>query len=334
MGGVPPSFSPGRNGLKPVGRETFAGPIRKVLVLADFKKAGVPSLLAELEQWLTPRVAEVELHPDLRDYCARLQSGATPQPVEPDVIVVLGGDGSILSVVRAFGGDPVPVIGINFGRIGFLASVRSSEWQEALDEVLAGQSVLEPRMRLKGEIRSGDDAPVRAVALNEMLVQRGAVQGMLTMSLWEGETWVSDYRADGLILSSPSGSTAHSLAAGGPILAPSMRGIVVTPISPQSLSHRPLVVHPDSVLHVRVERASGLTTLAVDGHGFFPMRVGDRVTVSHHETPYPILARPGSDPYARIRERLGWRGTFDPEPELEPHQGVPGLNETGRGEVL
>ncbi len=322
------------------GREPFLSKVRHVLVLADFKKKGVPSLMVELECWLESRVEHTELHHDLRGYCDRRRSGVGADRAfaqeggrqRPDVIIVLGGDGSILSVVRAFGDDPVPVLGINFGRIGFLASVRSADWQAALTEVLEGKSVIEPRMRLVGELSSRHEAPVRAVALNEMLVQRGAAQGMLTMSLWDGKTWVSDYRADGLIISSPSGSTAHSLAAGGPILAPSMRGLVVTPISPQSLSHRPLVVHPESVLSVQIERASGLTTLAVDGHGFFPMHVGDRVTIAHHEVPYPILARPGSDPYVRIRERLGWRGTF--EPDLDPHPAEDHPSDVGRGEVL
>jgi NAD+ kinase len=321
------------NGSPGTHRETFGHKVERILVLADFKKKGVPALLSELGTWLEPRVRHVDVQLDLRNYCAQRNAGRSPHEPRPDVILVLGGDGSILSVVRAFGAEPVPVMGINFGRIGFLASVRSSDWKSALNEVLGGASVLEPRMRLVGEIHAaGLENPVQAIALNEMLVQRGAAQGMLTMSLWDGETWVSDYRADGLIISSPSGSTAHSLAAGGPILAPSMRGIVVTPISPQSLSHRPLVVHPDSVLYVRIEKASGLTTLAVDGHGFYPMHVGDRVMIKHHDVPYPILARPGSDAYVRIRERLGWRGTFEPEGDMLPESS--GSPDVGLGEVL
>ncbi|HIG10343.1 MAG: NAD(+)/NADH kinase [bacterium] len=316
------------------GREAFCRDIARVLVLADFNKKGVPNLLLELRTWLEGRVQEVEEHHDLREFCSRLVGAPHSLENLPDVIVVLGGDGSMLSVVRAFGLRPVPVLGINFGRIGFLASVRSADWQAALEEVLEGRSVLEPRMRLVAEIKSRHEAAVNAIALNEILVQRGAVQGMLTMSLWDGETWVSDYRADGLIVSSPSGSTAHSLAAGGPILAPSMGGLVVTPISPQSLSHRPLVVHPESMLKVRIEQASGMTMLAVDGHGFYPMHLGDHVLISQAQTPYPILARPGSDPYLRIRERLGWRGSFEPEPEDDTLFKGMSSTDAGEGEVL
>lgn len=335
MSAPPPSAaSSGGAPAPPPGREPFGRPVQNMLVLADFRKPGVAELLDELEAWLRPRLESLELRRDLREYCKAVSTQPTPTAPAHDAIVVLGGDGSILSAVRAFGAAPIPILGINFGHIGFLASVRARDWQAALREVIEGRSVIEPRMRLRGELHGKDGRQVEAVALNEMLVQRGAVQGMLTISLWEGESWISDYRCDGLIVASPSGSTAHSLAAGGPILAPSMRGLVVTPISPQSLSHRPLVVHPASQLSLRVERASGLTTLAVDGHGFYPMEVGDLVRVGHHDVPYPLLARPDSDPYVRIRERLGWRGSFDPEPELDPHAALPGPDDAGRGEVL
>ena len=113
-----------------------------------------------------------------------------------------------------------------------------------------------------------------------------------------------------------------------------MKGLVVTPISPQSLSHRPMVMHPESTLYVRVEKASGLTTLAIDGHGFYPMQVGDRLKVRHHDVPYPLLARPRSDPYVRVRERLGWRGSFESEPGIETPRERPVSSDAGQGEVL
>ncbi|MDP6408238.1 MAG: NAD(+)/NADH kinase, partial [Planctomycetota bacterium] len=250
-------------------RKPFEREVRRALVLADSSKTEVDALLEELEPWIAERVGTVDVVRDLRTFTAEAERRRGKPVAElPDLAIVLGGDGSILSCARAFARHPVPTIGINFGRVGFLASVEVRDWEVALEEVLTGESVLEPRMRLTAEVNGGRGAGGRKIALNDVLVERGAVQAMLTLSLRIGEQWVSDYRADGLILATPSGSTAHSLAAGGPILAPSMRGIVVTPICPQSLSHRALVTHPDSVLHVRVEQTSGLTTLAVDGQGF------------------------------------------------------------------
>jgi NAD+ kinase len=158
-------------------------------------------------------------------------------------------------------------------------------------------------------------------------------QGLATIHLEVGQQWVSDYRADGLILATPSGSTAHSLAAGGPILAPEMGGIVVTPICAHTLSHRPLVLHPDSEIVLRVSEVTGLVTLAVDGQGFHPLVQGDSVHVRRHPEPYPLLTRPGLDSWRRLRERLGWRGSLDTDPEDEPSRSE-SADAPGQGEVL
>ena len=315
-------------------RERFRGEVRHLAIFADSAKAGVDALVDEMVPRLKGKVPRVEVHRNLRAHCEDLENGPQPPDEHPDLLIVLGGDGSILTVVRAFAEHPVPTLGINFGRVGFLASTAVERWKLALEEVLAGQAVVEPRMRLAAELSTRHGHTVCAVALNDMVVQRGAVQGMVTLSLSDGDRWVSDYRADGLIIASPSGSTAYSLAAGGPIMAPSMKGLVVTPISPQSLSHRPMVMHPESTLYVRVEKASGLTTLAIDGHGFYPMQVGDRLKVRHHDVPYPLLARPRSDPYVRVRERLGWRGSFESEPGIETPRERPVSSDAGQGEVL
>jgi NAD+ kinase len=325
--GEPPASAPAAPDRPAFEREPFRAEVRRVLLLADPVKIHVDRTLAEIVPWLSGRVESVEVERDLRQFKAE-----DALRHSPDLVVVLGGDGSILGAVRAFARQPVPILGINFGRVGFLASVAVGDWEVALQEVLVGEAVLEPRMRLVAE--SFGPRPISSVALNDVYIQRGAVQGMLSISVQVGDQWVTDYRADGLIVASPSGSTAHSLAAGGPILAPSMRGIVLTPVCPQSLSHRAIVLHPDSVLHLRIDGSSGLTTLAVDGQGFFPLRQGDEVTVRRHPVTYPLLARPGSNPYRRVRERLGWRGSFEPGFELEPPPARAAEPDFGQGEVL
>jgi len=323
---------PERGNLAPL--EVFDRPVQRVLVLADSTKADVNLLLDELEPWLAQRVNKVQIERDLRAFCDESAGLAGPRVDDlPELVVVLGGDGSILAAVRAFTRTPVPIVGVNFGRIGFLASIRASDWEPALEDVLGGRAVIEPRMRLTAEFESRNGSPVCAVALNEVVIARGAAQGMLTLSLSVGEQWVTDYRADGLIVATPSGSTAHSLAAGGPILAPAMTGLVVTPICPQSLSHRSIVEHPASVLRITVERSSGLVTMAVDGQGHFPMYAGDRAVIRAHPVPYPLLARPDSNPYRRVRERLGWRGSFEPGPGVDSPKHTEQARHT-QGEVL
>lgn len=284
--------------------------VRRVLVVADHDKVGVRDFERELLPWLEARRLALALEGDVRELARR---GAPREPAErPDLVIVLGGDGAILGAVRAFADDPVPTLGINFGRVGFLASVPSGQWRGALEEVLAGRGIVEPRMRLAAHLASGPN-PLRAVALNDAVVARGATQGMLILSFSVDGSWMTDYRADGLILATASGSTAHSLSAGGPVLYPTMEAIVVTPICPQGLSYRPIVLHPESRIEVAVRSTGGLVTLALDGQGYFPVRQGERVVVSRHPVPYPLLTWSGLDPYRRLRERLGWSGMTEPE---------------------
>lgn len=287
----------------------------RVLVLADGAKGAVSALLHELEPWLAARAQSVVVEHDVRGFHKRR---AKTSETTPDLVVVLGGDGAILAAVRAFADDPVPTIGINFGRVGFLASVEATRWEESLALVFEGRAVVEPRMRLVAEFTS-DGRKKRAVALNDAVITRGAFQGMLSIALRDGVDWVTNYRSDGLVVSTPSGSTAYSMAAGGPILAPSMNALVVTPVSPQALSHRPLVIDGDHELVLTLTHASGITTLVVDGHGFYPLHEGDTVRITRHRVAYPLLSLPGFDAYKRLRERLGWRGSF--EPDVFPEDG-------------
>lgn len=300
--------------------------IQRVLVVADHEKAGVREFERELVPWLEARGLELSIEGDARELARRGAAGA-----RPDLVIVLGGDGAILGAVRAFAEAPVPTLGINFGRVGFLASVPSGQWRDALEEVLAGRGIVEPRMRLEARLASGT-SQLRAVALNDAVVARGATQGMLTLSFSVDGSWMTDYRADGLILATASGSTAHSLSAGGPVLYPSMEAIVVTPICPQGLAYRPIVLHPESRIEVAVRATGGLVTLALDGQGYFPVRQGERVAIARHPEPYPLLTWSGLDPYRRLRERLGWSGVIEPDPaagdEAERH------SDAGHGGVL
>jgi NAD+ kinase len=284
-----------------------SGPIRRVLVLADGRKAAVRELLGSLRAWLAKRV-EVDVVEDVRDYA---DLPAKKRGKRPDLAVVLGGDGTILAAVRAFSDAPVPTIGFNFGRVGFLTSAEAANWEEVLEGILEGEQQLEPRLRLQAELHPHGKAPVRVVALNDLVLTRGAFQGMLEVSLFAGGRWVTDYRADGLIISTPSGSTAYSLAAGGPVLSPTLEALVVTPICPHSLSHRPIVLEPDAELVVELRHSSGIATLVVDGQGFFPVQQGEQLRLVRHPVPFPLLVQPGLDPYRRLRDRLGWKGSIE-----------------------
>lgn len=314
-----------------------AGSVQRVLVLADARKPAVEGALPRVRAWLGERVRAVEVVGDAREFARQRARTTTPGTggEHPDLVVVLGGDGSILAAVRAFQEDPVPTVGINFGRVGFLAAIAAPHWTEGLADVLEGRGIVEPRMRLEARVHMRtSSAPTHVVALNELVVSRGVLQGMVTVTLEVAGRWVSDYRADGLIVASPSGSTAHSLAAGGPLLAPSMNAFVVTPISAHALSHRPLVLHPDNPLTMRVAKSSGIVTLSVDGREFHALESDDWVEIRRHPVPYPLLSDASGDPWLRLRERLGWRGSFEPDPDVDGHRDDSDRPAAGQGEIL
>jgi NAD+ kinase len=277
-------------------------PPRRVLLYVHSGKPQALELESRVSAYLSARVPSVEVEHDLNR-----QRGAGDD--RPDLVVVLGGDGALLSAARAFQQAPVPILGINLGQVGFLASTPVSRWVETLDGVLAGRGVLEPRMRLSIS-RQGPGLADVAVALNDLVVTRAPDESMLHTNLRVGDAWVTDYRSDGLIVATPSGSTAYSLSAGGPILAPSMLAVVVTPICSQALSNRPIVLHPDSELEIELLSRDLTADLIVDGRRAGQLETGQRIYLSRHPVAYPLLAMPGLDAYRRLRERLGWSGNL------------------------
>lgn len=292
------------------GRAPRAGEIERVLVAADLEKPQVGELLGALEPFLRERGVEVVVEGRVRSFDAdRAAEVFAPRPgsdTTGDLALVLGGDGALLGVIRALCDRPIPTLGINFGRVGFLASVPAGRWRPALERLFDGHGVVEPRMRMIATLERAEQPPVRLVALNDAVVSRSPSPGVMTVELHVGGRWVADYRADGLILATPSGSTAHSLSAGGPILADPMNGLVATPICPMALSYRPIVLSADHEVEVRLQSSPGGAILVADGQGFHPLDEGDRVCIERHPVPFPLLSWEELDPYRRLRSRLGW----------------------------
>lgn len=280
----------------------FRGTVRRALVLADASRSHAVDAAAAVAASLEGRGIEVTLERDARARCA---SG--PLGPRPDLVVVLGGDGTVLAAARLLADDPAPVLGINFGRVGFLAPVPAEAAEAGLLDVLEGRALVEPRMRIRATLPDGTSG----VALNDVVIARPSAGPLLTLGLEADGERVSDYRADGLILATPSGSTAYSLAAGGPVMAPSLQGIVATPISAHALAHRPLVLRPDALLRVGVAPDAGTWgELVLDGQPLGRLAPGESLTVARADPPLPLLAPAGQDPWRRLRERLGWSASF------------------------
>jgi NAD+ kinase len=270
-------------------------------------KPGVPRAEAaarEVAKWLAQRGVRALL--DRAAAAAVGEPGCATEELaaRADLLVVLGGDGTLLSVARAVAERPVPILGINLGTLGFLTEVPVDEMEPALARALAGEMRVERRMRLAVEqVREGR-ALRRWLALNDAVVSSGVARLIEIETRADGQA-VTTYHADGLIVSTPTGTTAYSLSAGGPILMPSLDAFVLTPICPHALTQRPLVL-PDRVTLEITPRAAALARLTVDGQEGGELADGDGVRVRRSEHAVLLLVPPARSRFDVLRAKLRW----------------------------
>ena len=227
---------------------------------------------------------------------------------EVELIVVLGGDGTLLAVARELGSADVPILGVNLGQLGFLAEVAPEEQQGALDHVLGGRFETVPRMRLDVRAERAGATVVHALALNDAVIKGSDLARMIDLEARTDGARVGTYHGDGLIVATPTGSTAYNLSAGGPILMPGSRVFVVTPICPHTLTQRPLVLPETAQLEIEVRPRDGFAQLTVDGQVGAKLESGDcvHVTVSAH--PAHFVVSPFRSRFDVLRTKLGWGG--------------------------
>jgi NAD+ kinase len=225
---------------------------------------------------------------------------------EADLLIVLGGDGTLLSVVRALGERAVPILGVNLGTLGFLVEVSVDEMHGALARALDGEMAIEPRMRLAVRLLR-DGRELRSwLALNDAVITKGASARIVDLEARADGQLVTTYHADGLIVSTPTGSTAYTLSAGGPILLPGVPSLVLTPICPHALTQRPLVLPDSAVIEVVVHPRGGEVQLAIDGQEGAPLQEGDLVEVRRSEHPALLLVSPAHSRFEVLRSKLRW----------------------------
>jgi NAD+ kinase len=224
---------------------------------------------------------------------------------QADLAVVLGGDGTMIRAVRMLDDRDVPVFGVNLGFLGYLANFTVEEAAEQFRYVLLGQYLTEKRVRLKASLLRGNVPVVRAKVINDVVVNATGISRIIEIRVEIDGSHVTTYRADGLIVSTPTGSTAYSLSAGGPILAPGTRALVVTPISPHTLTMRPLVVQDDSRIILWVERSTETVLATFDGQQAEPIQTGDRLEIER-ASGQVLLVRPPRDYFQILRAKLKW----------------------------
>jgi NAD+ kinase len=282
--------------------------MKKIGIIANYQKKRAPEVLAGI--WSTAKELGLELYAD--ECTAELLTGVTGVSCNEmfeavDVILALGGDGTMLRAVRELNGCQKPVIGFNIGALGFMTSVSEDRFDEALECLAKDDYTVTERMLLHcGVIRDGEK-PSHYHALNEAAVTRGPTSRIITLELLINGESVTTYTCDGLIAATPTGSTGHSLSAGGPILSPETSAFVISLICPHTLSSRPLVLPASSDVIIRVVEGADIQ-FSVDGQVGESLQPGDEVEVRSSERTCSLINLPGYSYYDVLRHKLGWRG--------------------------
>lgn len=282
----------------------------KVGIIANSQKTGARSALEHLMGVLSVRGISIVLGKEAASLCD--QPGGMDGPslaAASDVIAVLGGDGTMLNAMAKLGATDKPVAGINIGNLGFLTSCTDGEVEEFADALLSGNFETSRRTLLCATIKSADGAEQKFLALNEVVLARGQTGRLVSLSASVDGELLNHYRADGLIVATPTGSTAYSLSAGGPLISPSAAVFVITPICPHTLSQRSLTIDDDLKVELSPENADEAPMLfTVDGRDCETIHPGDRIEVRKADHCLNLLRLPGRSFYEALRQKLNWRG--------------------------
>jgi NAD+ kinase len=282
------------------------------IVAKSHLRAATPHLVG-IESWLADRafvaIFETATAALMPSSASRLVADKTSLVSDVEMVVVLGGDGTLLSVADAIGaaGSGIPIVGVNFGSLGFLTEVTLPELYGALDAALDGRARVEERMMLESTTFRGGDAIADHIALNDVVVTNGARSRMIDLSVSVGDEFVTRVKADGLIVATPTGSTAYNLAAGGPIVQPTLDALLLTPIAPHTLTNRPIVIPATTPVRVQPlieERDEVFVTF--DGQAGFQLAADDDIRICRADRTLRLI-RPSTRSYFEVlREKLKW----------------------------
>lgn len=271
----------------------------QVLIVGDRRRKGVAEAVARHRPFLDAHVEVVAV--DLDEQVDLREAHA-------DLILVFGGDGSILHVARRLDKNHVPVLGVNYGRFGFLADLAPDQFEEGIRRWIAGDFTTSLRARLKVELVREHGEPSRWLALNDVVIGRHDVGRMVDVNVHIDGRHAVSYSGDGLIIATPTGSTAHALAAGGPLLDPTVEALVMVPIAPHSMATRPVVLMGSHRLEVTTRGSRTPGQVTVDGAPPSSVGDGDRVVVQDAHSPLMLVRVFGGPFYEALRTKLGWRG--------------------------
>jgi len=260
------------------------------------------------EAWLNERSVEVTRNNITSHGPSANQDPTAVAPPDLFCVFVLGGDGTFLSAVRWIGNNSTPVLGVKFGEVGFLADTTESRLTKAAEAVLDGAFKTVSRMRLQVTVLRGDTEFTRKTILNDVVINRGALARLAHVQTHIDDQFLTEYRADGLIIATPTGSTAYSLAAGGPIVHPAVDSILLAPICPFTLTNRPLIVPDDVCIKLKLARGASDIFLTFDGQAGLEIDERDTIVVRKDKHPVHMIILPGHTYYDVLKTKLRWSG--------------------------
>lgn len=286
--------------------------IKVVGIVANRRKPAVKDILSDLFAWLGSKGISAVAWDELAgvvpecDTCSLEEIGESV-----DLVIALGGDGTLLTAARGVGDRLTPILGVNVGSLGFLTEIGMSEIHEALDELVKGKYQWEDRMNIRAEVQREGKRVGEFTALNDIVINKGALSRVMELTMWADEHYLAVYTADGLIVSTPTGSTAYSLSAGGPIVNPAMDAIISTPICPHTLAVRPMILAPEQTLTVELWGGDSVhgkpeIKLTVDGQIGFELVPYDKIIFTRAERRTRMVLSGRRSFYEVLRQKLKW----------------------------
>ena len=276
-----------------------------VMIVGKRERPEALPVVRQVARLVRRRGRKVIFDPHTARALGRRPAGRAGMP-SADLYVVIGGDGTLLSVARALASRPRPILGVNLGGLGFLSEIGPEEVEETLSEILDGRFTIDRRMALDVSLLRGRRSVSLQRVLNDVVINKSALARIVELELTIDGDFVTLYRADGLIVSTPTGSTAYSLSAGGPLIHPNMTALVIAPICPHTLTMRPLVIPESAMVEITLRTNDSEVYLTLDGQVGHPLRAGDSVRVRRSREPV-LMVRAGRRGYYEVlRRKLRW----------------------------
>ena len=271
---------------------------KRIRIMGNMSKAGVADQIEAIRPWFQQRGEVIAVLP--------ANEPPPPEVAGADLCVVFGGDGTLLSAARALAGAGTPMLGVNMGKLGFLAEFNVEHLQKHFDDILSGKIAPVERMMLDVSINNCGEHNFSSPAANDVAISAGEPFRMIDLHVAQGDTQISRYLGDGLVVSTPTGSTGYNMSAGGPIMAPTLNAMAITPVAPHTLSMRPIVVQPDLTVCITARKVNPGTSVIIDGQVSCGLCDGDTVEVRRAEKGMMLIPHPGQPFFETLTKKLYW----------------------------